>query len=54
MDELFKNQVLSQVGDAKIAGVWSIESVWGILRENVRGGQFWSLEQLEKLEKNDV
>jgi hypothetical protein len=46
MDELFKNEVLSKVGDAKIADVWSVESVWGILREKVPRRQFWSLEQL--------
>ncbi len=46
MNELFKNEVLSQVGDAKIADLWSIESVWGILREKLPRRQFSSLEQL--------
>ncbi|CAF5069302.1 unnamed protein product, partial [Rotaria sp. Silwood1] len=36
--------------DAKLADVWPIENVWGILKEKLRGREYSHIEQL----KNDI
>ena len=37
-----------QDGDAKFANVWSIENVWGAIKEKIRGGEFDDEVELEK------
>ena len=40
ISEFFDERIESEDGDAKFADVWTIENVWGILREKVRGQEF--------------
>ena len=38
--EFFVERIEPEDGDAKLADVYPIESIWGILKEKVRGKQF--------------
>jgi hypothetical protein len=40
VSEFFDERIEPEDGDAKLADVWPIENVWGILKEKVRGVTF--------------
>ncbi|CAF5007446.1 unnamed protein product [Rotaria sp. Silwood1] len=50
VDHVFHNRIEPKDCTAKLADVWPIENVWGILKEKLRGRQYNSLEHM----KNDI
>ena len=38
--EFFEERIEPEVGDAKLADVWPIENIWGMLKEKTRGIEF--------------
>jgi hypothetical protein len=48
VDLLFDERIQPFDGDAKLADVWRIENVWGMLKEKLRGKKFSSEKELEK------
>lgn len=44
--DLFEERIEPDDGDAKLADVWPIENIWGILKEKTRGKKFENLDLL--------
>ena len=44
---LFGERIDPEIGDAKLADVWVIENVWGVIKERLRGQQFNDASELE-------
>ncbi len=45
--DVFVNRIEPTNRGAKLADVWSIENVWGILKEKLRGREYKNIEDLK-------
>jgi hypothetical protein len=45
--DIFVNRIEPTNCGAKLADVWSIENVWGVLKEKLRGREYKNIEDLK-------